>query len=254
MLGRVLARRTVAAADVAAPQAQAQVNPLRTSSQTLLASLGPRRNRFKSEFVFAEHDLVLKTRPPSILCYTVAVRGLDDCYHCRDVALAISSAPSLWETGVTLLNRTVLVFWAAWLSIVATTNVLDGLAALDVVPASFRFVSGNWRWINQVMDPLAVPRGTQAFLFVAAIVWEVVAAALFWWAAATYRGRPLSRERVTLCACGVNLTLWAAFQVLDEVFIAYQPEAVHRVIFVSQLVTLLLLHCSANVGEARGAG
>lgn len=34
-------------------------------------------------------------------------------------------------------------------------------------------------------------------------------------------------------ACGVNLALWAAFQVLDEVFLASQPEGVHRVIFVS---------------------
>jgi hypothetical protein len=145
---------------------------------------------------------------------------------------------------VTLLNRTVLVFWAAWLSIVATTNVLEGLAAVGTVPETFRFVSGNWRWINQVMDPLGVPRASQAFLFVAVIIWEMVAAALFWWAVATYRGRPLSRERPALYACGVNLTLWASFQVLDEVFIAYQPEAVHRVIFVSQLVTVLLLHCS----------
>jgi hypothetical protein len=43
-------------------------------------------------------------------------------------------------------------------------------------------------------------------------------------------------------ACGVNLALWAAFQVLDEVFLAYQPEGVHRVIFVNQILTLLMLY------------
>jgi hypothetical protein len=164
------------------------------------------------------------------------------------------SAPDLGGLDVTLLNRTVLVFWAAWLSIVVTTNVLDGLAALGAVPETFRFASGNWRWINQVMDPLSVPRGLQAFCFVAAIIWEVVAAALFWWAVATYRGRPLSRERAALSACGVNLALWAAFQVLDEVIIAYQPEAVHRMIFLNQLATLLLLHCSASAGQRRDGG
>lgn len=139
------------------------------------------------------------------------------------------------------IQRILLVFWAAWLSVVATTNVLDGLRTLGFLPASFRFVSGNGAWINQVMDPLGVPRELQAALFLGAIVWESLAAVLFWRAAAAYRGRPLSQEPAVILAGGVNLALWAAFQVLDEVFMAYQPEAVHRMIFVSQLASLLLL-------------
>ena len=85
-----------------------------------------------------------------------------------------------------------------------------------------------------------------AFFFAGAIGWETIAAALFWCAAIAHRGRPLSRERITLIACGANLMLWAAFQVLDEVFLAYQPEGVHRMIFVNQLVTLVFLHLSAD--------
>jgi hypothetical protein len=103
-------------------------------------------------------------------------------------------------------------------------------------------VSGNWSWINQVIDPRGVPRGLRAILFAGAIAWEALGAALFWWAAATYRGRPLAQEGAAVRACGVNLALWAAFQILDEVFMAYQPEAIHRMIFISQAVTLLLLH------------
>jgi hypothetical protein len=140
------------------------------------------------------------------------------------------------------IPRIVLLFWAAWLSVVATTNVLDALRVLGAVPHSFRFVSGNWSWINQVMDPLGVPVALQAFLFAAAITWEALGAALFWWAAATYRGRPLVEEQATLLASTVNLALWATFQVLDEVFMAYQPESVHRMIFLSQLATIGLLH------------
>jgi hypothetical protein len=143
---------------------------------------------------------------------------------------------------LTGLNRTVLLFWAAWLSVVVTTNVLDVLVAVETLPSSLKFISGNWRWINQVMDPLGVPRGLQAILFAAAIAWEALAAALFWWAAVAYRGRPLAREKMTLYACSVNLALWAAFQVLDEVFLAYQPEGVHRAIFLNQIATVLLLH------------
>ncbi|HEX4591913.1 MAG TPA: hypothetical protein VH120_18385 [Gemmataceae bacterium] len=146
------------------------------------------------------------------------------------------------------INRILLLFWAAWLSVVTTTNVLDGLRALAVLPDSFRFCSGNWAWINQVMDPLAVPRGLQAVLYIGAIAWEATAAALFWWAVAAYRGRPLPREKAALWACVVNLALWAAFQVLDEVFLAYPPEAVHRVIFVSQLATLVWLRVAPTGG------
>lgn len=153
-----------------------------------------------------------------------------------------------------IIKRLVLLFWAAWLSIVAMTNVLNGIQASGAISSSFKFVSGNWQWINQVMDPVGVPRGLQAALFAGAIVWEALAAVLFWRAVATYRGLPLAQERVTLCACGVNLALWAAFQVLDEVFLGYQPEGVHRVIFVSQIVTLMFLHLLTDTPQQAGIG
>jgi hypothetical protein len=152
--------------------------------------------------------------------------------------------------GLSLIKRITLLFWAAWLTTVVATNVLDALQALGELPESFKFVSGNWRWINQVMVPLGVPRWLQALMFIGVIAWEALGATLFWWAAASYRGRPLAEEQATLYACGVNLGLWSAFQVLDEVFVAYQPEGVHRAIFVSQIATLLLLHMQSNaVGE-----
>jgi hypothetical protein len=156
------------------------------------------------------------------------------------------------RVSLSVIKRGTLLFWAAWLSVVATTNLLNGLQALGTLPESFRFVSGNWTWINQVMDPLGVPRLLQATLFAGAIAWEVLGATLFWWAVATYRGRPLTEEKAAVFACGVNLALWAAFQVLDEVFLAYQPEAVHRVIFISQIATLLFLHLLPNAMQQPG--
>jgi hypothetical protein len=140
------------------------------------------------------------------------------------------------------IKRIILLFWAVWLSVVVTTNTLNGLEVSGVLPQSFKFVSGNWQWINQVMDPLGVPRDLQAVLFVSVIGWEALAAILYWRAVVTYRGRPLTQEKATIYACGVNLGLWAAFQVLDEVFMAYEAERVHRVIFINQVLTLLLLH------------
>jgi hypothetical protein len=154
--------------------------------------------------------------------------------------------------GLAAVKRATLLFWAAWLSVVAATNVLDALKAIGSLPPSFAFASGNWGWINQTMDPLAVPRGLQAALFAGAVAWEALAAGLFWRACWSYRGRPLAQERAAVTACGVNLALWAAFQVLDEVFLAYPPEAVHRMIFLNQIATLLLLHLLPAGGDGEG--
>ena len=150
---------------------------------------------------------------------------------------------------MSLTKRSILLFWAAWLSIVVATNVLDVLRPFGALPPSFPFASGNWYWINQTMDPLGVPRWMQTGLFAGAIAWEALAAVLFWRAVAAYRGRPLAEETETILACGVNLALWAAFQVLDEVFLAYQPEGTHRAIFISQIATLVLLYLPPSVSR-----
>ncbi len=147
----------------------------------------------------------------------------------------------LSRIDLTWIKGLILIFWAAWLSVVASTNILNALQALELVPATFRFVSGNWAWINQVMDPLGLPRGLQAFLFAGVIGWESIAAVCYWRAVGAYRGRTLSHEPEVLLACFVNLALWSVFQVLDEVVLAFQPEAVHRAIFVAQLAALVVL-------------
>ena len=143
--------------------------------------------------------------------------------------------------GLAAVKRATLLFWAAWLSAVTATNVLDALRAVEYLPRSFAFASGNWGWINQVMDPREIPRALQGVMFAGAIAWEALAAALFWRGAFSYCGGKLATEPATVLACGVNLALWGAFQVLDEVVMAYQPEAVHRVIFLNQLATIVML-------------
>lgn len=145
-----------------------------------------------------------------------------------------------WMT-LGIVKRGVLVFWAAWLSVVALTNILDALKALEALPADWVWVSGNFAWIQETMKPLNVALGVQALLFVGVIIWEVLAATLFWRAVISYRNRPLNKERAAIIACGVNLALWCAFQVLDEVFLSFEPESTHRVIFANQILTILML-------------
>ena len=140
------------------------------------------------------------------------------------------------------IKRGVIFFWAAWLSVVVATNIFNALKVLGVLPASFVFSSGNWEWIQQTMNPLGIPTAIQAVAFAGVIVWEALAAILYWRAFATYRGRPLVKEPALIAASAVNLALWAAFQVLDEVVLAFQPESVHRVLFANQLITLAVLY------------
>jgi hypothetical protein len=142
-----------------------------------------------------------------------------------------------------VLLRGLLLFWALWLTIVALTNILDVLQAQRILSPEFKFVSGNGAWISQVMQPLAIPAGVQMFFYGGAILWEAIAAGLFWQAVGRYRGLSLAEEPAVILAFAVNLALWAAFQILDEVFLAYQPEGVHRSIFTNQLLTLLIFAC-----------
>jgi len=48
-------------------------------------------------------------------------------------------------------------------------------------------------------------------------------------------------EKESLWACAVALASWSAFQVLDEAFLAYDPESVHRVIFIETILTMIFL-------------
>jgi hypothetical protein len=152
-----------------------------------------------------------------------------------------------------LIKRILLVFWASWLSIVVVTNVLNALQAIGVVPLSFPFVSGNWAAINQVMDPLRLPRPLQGFFFLSAIAMETLAASLYWRAVAAFRGRPFGKEGEALIACLMNLVLWCLFQLLDEVLLAYAFEGVHRMIFLSQLATIVVLCVPSDWGNSMDA-
>src|SRR5215470_7640817 len=139
------------------------------------------------------------------------------------------------------IKRGLLLFWALWYSLVVTTNVLNALQALGILPTGFKFVSGNWEWINRTMNPLGVPIMLQAFLFAGVIAWQLLCAILFFIACSRFRDRRLVEETASLWACAVALALWSAFQVLDEAFLAYDPESVHRVIFIEAILTIMFL-------------
>jgi hypothetical protein len=140
--------------------------------------------------------------------------------------------------SVVSLKRGLLVFWAAYLSLVFATNLLDGAKALGLLEPQWSFASGNYAFVTKTTALHGTPAWVNAVLFAGVIVWEGIAAALFWRAAWCYRGRETGRAGA-YTASAVGLSLWAAFVLADEVFIAYQVEATHWRLFVAQLVTLL---------------
>ena len=136
---------------------------------------------------------------------------------------------------IALLKRGLVLFWAAWLSLVFVTNVLDGAKEVGLLAESWAFASGNYAFLCQTTARYATPEWVNLLLFGGVICWEGLAAILFWLAWRTYPGRLL------YAAFATGLSLWAAFILADEVFVAYAVEATHWRLFTAQLVTLLAI-------------
>jgi hypothetical protein len=133
-----------------------------------------------------------------------------------------------------LLKRSLLLFWAVWLSVVFATNLTDGMKALGLLGESWAFASGNYRFLVQTTARYGTPDWLNGLLFVGVICWEGAAALLFWLALLKFRGR-----RPLYAAFTASLLLWGAFLIADEVFIAYAVAAAHWRPFTAQLATLL---------------
>src|SRR2546425_10245544 len=135
-----------------------------------------------------------------------------------------------WRT----LKSGVLLFWAAWFTIVLITNVCDALKAGRVLPSGWTFSSGNWELMLKVTAVHATPVAIVGVMFLGVIAWEAVAGLLFWraWAAGGRGG---------VIAFVVGLALWATFALADEVFLAYAVQAGHLPLFGLQLVNGLAL-------------
>jgi hypothetical protein len=141
--------------------------------------------------------------------------------------------------NVVLLKRTLLFFWAAWLTLVLTTNVMDGCKVVGLLPESWAFASGNYRFLAETTARYGTPAWVNGVLFAGVICWEGIATLLFWLAWWRFRGRGKGGVRTLYAAFTVSLGLWAAFLVADEIFIAYPVEATHLRLFIAQLATLL---------------
>jgi hypothetical protein len=139
------------------------------------------------------------------------------------------------------IPRGTLLFWALWLSLVSLTNVLDGLKSLRMLPSGWAFASGNYAFMASVTARYQTPVALTALLFAGVVLWEIVAAALFWRALAEHRRNALGAEDAVRSAFTISLALWAAFMLADETFFAFDAESTHIRIFIAQLVSLIVV-------------
>jgi hypothetical protein len=139
-----------------------------------------------------------------------------------------------------LLKRGLLLFWSAWLSLVFATNVLDGAKALGLLEPSWAFASGNYAFLCQTTARYGTPSWLNDLLFLGVVCWEGLAAGLFWLAWWTF-DRDGRDRRACYTAFAAGLSLWAAFVLADEVFIAYAVAGTHWRLFIAQLLSLLAI-------------
>jgi hypothetical protein len=137
------------------------------------------------------------------------------------------------------VKQGLLLYWAVWTAIVFTANVTDALRTARLLPTSWAFASGNYSEMIKVSNIYHTPHWIIAWLFCGVIVWQAIGA----WSyarAARSAGSPFEDSNVNL-ALAINVALWAAFTIADEVFLTYGIENTHRSIFAAQLLTLLVI-------------
>lgn len=132
------------------------------------------------------------------------------------------------------IKRALLLFWAIYLTLVFTTNVLDAAKALGLLPQAWKFASGNYAFLVATTSRYGAQTEVNAVLFAGVVGWEGLAAFFFWMAMIYFEQRTYIYP-----AFGVGLGLWAAFVIADEVCIAYPVSATHWRLFTATLVTLL---------------
>lgn len=141
---------------------------------------------------------------------------------------------------ITVLKQFLLVFWALWFTVVFLSNLADAAKAAGLLSASWPFASGNWQAIHDSTARYGVGDTVNGVLFCGVIVWELVAAALFWRAAVLW-SKSSSERTAVYNAFISSICLWGAFLIVDEICIAYVLESTHLGLFTAHLATLLAI-------------
>ena len=139
------------------------------------------------------------------------------------------------------MKAVLLLFWAVWFSVVTLTNVGDALKHLGVLPAGFSFASGNFAFLQTVTAIHHTPVFLVALMFAGVILWEGLAAVLFYRAFAKDRAASADASSTTTLAFTVSAAFWGAMMIASEAFISYDVEATHMRLLIASLVSFIVV-------------
>jgi hypothetical protein len=144
------------------------------------------------------------------------------------------------------LVRGLLLFWALWFSVVLASNIGDALREAGLLPAGWRFASGNFALLAESFSVYALPRSSAAAAFSLVLVLQLAAAFLFWRAACEPASRVLQAGASIARPFFPGIGLFGGFLVFDEILLIYRRfpnlETTHFVIFCALLLSLLSIH------------
>ena len=148
------------------------------------------------------------------------------------------------------LKRTILLIWALWAMFVTLSNICDGFRTIGMLPDSFKFVSGNFGYIQAATQIYAFPVWLNAVLFILVIVWEAMICFLFFKAFFKIKEND---SRIILLPFLSGIILFGGFLVMDEFLIAYDRlgaiEQSHLGFLIGFIVSLLLVRSLNEKGD-----
>ena len=139
------------------------------------------------------------------------------------------------------VRRLILIIWAVWSLVVALSNIFDALRNLGIIPSGFKFVSGNFGYIQAATSIYSLPVWIDSILFAIVIIWEALMAYYFFKA---FLNTSVENNRSILYTPFIlGFALFGGFLIMDEILIAYDRlgsiEQNHFVIFAALMISLL---------------
>lgn len=141
-----------------------------------------------------------------------------------------------------LFKRIILLIWALWSAFVTLSNICDGLKTIGLLPGWFRFVSGNFGYIQAATQIYSFPVWLNAILFILVIILEAAICIFFFKALFKFNNED---SELVLMPFLLGIILFGGFLILDEFLVAYDRlgaiEQSHLGFFMALLLSFLTI-------------
>ncbi|ARG97214.1 hypothetical protein [Legionella micdadei] len=146
--------------------------------------------------------------------------------------------------GLYYIKLGILLFYALWFLIACVTNVINLLNALDIINA-WKFNSGNLLALKNLIFKFDASYLLLGLLFISGVFVQAFSSMLFFLASFAF-WRERNKWKLINLAFAISMMLWAAFVIIEEIFIDYSYEPTHLRLLALELVSLLAFHLLAD--------